>query len=114
MASRFNPQLPGRSAVGDPLSKQTAFDHVIARDLDSFGIEGPRAKPPGAQRIVDHRHSWSKDWLSQTILQKARPSGNRWSADRSGEMVEKRGRDSRIEQDRIRTGANAARIEPRD
>src|SRR3954463_11317200 len=101
MPGRFDPQLAGRCAIGDPLIENSLGDQLPPSDADAFAVEWAGAEAAKPKRIVDDGDSGTEYRCAELVGEEARLAGDRGAVDRPREMAEQPRGNARVEENRI-------------
>src|SRR5262245_33285171 len=114
MSGRRKIELARSRAIEEPGLERTVIDDGEHASRYALRIEGARALPALAQRIVDDADAGLEQAFPEPVAQKARLAGDRAAIDRAGEMADEPARDPPVEDHRHPLGRHLARIEPRN
>src|SRR5262249_38007677 len=114
MSGRRKIELARSRAIEEPGLERTVINDGEHASRHALRIEGARALPALAQRIVDDADAGLKQAFPELVTPKARLAGDRAAVDRAGEMADKPARDASVEVHRHPLCRHLARIEPRD
>src|SRR5207253_5233394 len=100
MAGGGETKLARSRAVEQPSLEHTVLDNVERPRRDTFAVEGPRAQPALAQRVVDDADARGEQPLAELVLEEARLAGDGVAVDSGGKMAEKPAGDPLVEHHR--------------
>src|SRR5262245_19136693 len=96
MSGRRKIELARSRAIEEPGLERTVIDDGEHASRYALRIEGARALPALAQRIVDDADAGLEQAFPELVAQKARLAGDLAAIDRAGEMDDKLARDETV------------------